>query len=322
MTRIKKIAAIVLLVLGVALAVVAWVTPQKLQQPEKLGLPASQVAQVSIVVLARDVVAGHVLEQADLTLKSVEQRPAQGFDSVSSAVGRSAAVELAQGATLTTSDLMEGLAGMLAEGERAVSIKVDEASAVGHKLQPGDWVDVFAVLRRDNQEVGATQARMLLPKKKVLAYGAQLHPQAQAAQDKAKDGNAADKQAPSPARTAVIAVQVEEVNRLLLVEQQGQVQLALRSPLDLNAPSSDKLKQIAGLGLQEAAAEGLSKNMAALDASLTALTLADITQDATAKPLGISAVSAVKATHRKALSTTGGASVEVIRGTRKETLKY
>ncbi len=38
-------------------------------------------------------------------------------------------------------------------------------------MQPGDYVDVFLVLRRDNQEIGASHARMLLPRLRVLAYG-------------------------------------------------------------------------------------------------------------------------------------------------------
>lgn len=323
MSRLTKFAAIALLLAGALLAVMALLNTQQSSQSEALPAPQAALPQVAVVVTARDVPAGQVLTAADVSVQNMAQMPANGFGNASMVVGRSTSVELAQGTPVAAHSLLDGLAGMLMVGERAVSIKVDEASAVGHKLQPGDWVDVFAVFRRDSQEVDTTQARMLLPRKKVLAYGAQLQTLPQGDGKKKEEAKSADRQNPPVARTAVIAVPVEEVNRLLLAEQQGQVLLALRSPLDQHEPSSDKLKHIAGLGVVAPLHQDVSKESAALDASLTALTMADLAKDTAAKAT-LSAKQAqpasVRRTHVRAAP--GGANVEVIKGVRKETLKY
>lgn len=323
MSRLTKFAAIALLLAGALLAVMALLNTQQSSQSEALPAPQAALPQVAVVVTARDVPAGQVLTAADVSVQNMAQMPANGFGNASMVVGRSTSVELAQGTPVAAHSLLDGLAGMLMVGERAVSIKVDEASAVGHKLQPGDWVDVFAVFRRDSQEVDTTQARMLLPRKKVLAYGAQLQTLPQGDGKKKEEAKSADRQNPPLARTAVIAVPVEEVNRLLLAEQQGQVLLALRSPLDQHEPSSDKLKHIAGLGVVAPLHQDVSKESAALDASLTALTMADLAKDTAAKAT-LSAKQAqpasVRRTHVRAAP--GGANVEVIKGVRKETVKY
>lgn len=323
MSRLTKFAAIALLLAGALLAVMALLNTQQSSQSEALPAPQAALPQVAVVVTARDVPAGQVLTAADVSVQNMAQMPANGFGNASMVVGRSTSVELAQGTPVEARSLLDGLAGMLMVGERAVSIKVDEASAVGHKLQPGDWVDVFAVFRRDSQEVDTTQARMLLPRKKVLAYGAQLQTLPQGDGKKKEEAKSADRQNPPVARTAVIAVPVEEVNRLLLAEQQGQVLLALRSPLDQHEPSSDKLKHIAGLGVVAPLHQDVSKESAALDASLTALTMADLAKDTAAKAtLSVKQAqpASVRRTHVRAAP--GGANVEVIKGVRKETLKY
>jgi pilus assembly protein CpaB len=323
MSRLTKFAAIALLLAGALLAVMALLNTQQSSQSEALPAPQAALPQVAVVVTARDVPAGQVLTAADVSVQNMAQMPANGFGNASMVVGRSTSVELAQGTPVAAHSLLDGLAGMLMVGERAVSIKVDEASAVGHKLQPGDWVDVFAVFRRDSQEVDTTQARMLLPRKKVLAYGAQLQTLPQGDGKKKEEAKSADRQNPPVARTAVIAVPVEEVNRLLLAEQQGQVLLALRSPLDQHEPSSDKLKHIAGLGVVALLHQDVSKESAALDASLTALTMADLAKDTAAKAtLSVKQAQPASVTRTHVRAAPGGANVEVIKGVRKETLKY
>ena len=325
MSKLTKFAAIALLLVGALLAVVALFNTQQSSHPEALPAPQAAVPQIAVVVASRDVPAGHVLTAADVSVQNMAQMPVGGFGNASMVVGRSTSVELAQGTAVATHSLLDGLAGMLMVGERAVSIKVDEASAVGHKLQPGDWVDVFAVFRRDSQEVDTTQARMLLPRKKVLAYGTQLQTPPQGDGKKKEEAKSADRQNAAVARTAVIAVPVEEVNRLLLAEQQGQVLLALRSPLDQHEPSSDKLKHIAGLGVVTPLHQDVSKESAALDSSLTALTMADLAKDTGAKPtptLSVKQAQPASAARVHVRAAPSGANVEVIKGVRKETLKY
>jgi len=323
MNKFSKFTAIALLLVGVLLAAIALLGTGRTGTPDGNPVQVVSAPQIAVVVAAKDVPAGHVLTAADVSVQNMSSMPSQGFASAALVVGRSTAVELAQGAPVVVASLLDGLSGMLVAGERAVSIKVDEASAVGHKLQPGDWVDVFVVLRRDSQEVDATQARMLLPRKKILAYGAQLQPQPQIAAKKTEEPKSSDRQNQNAARTAVIAVQVEEVNRLLLAEQHGQVLLALRSPLDQHEPSSDKLKQIAGIGVSTSLHQDVNKESAALDSSLTALTIVDLSKVVMAKETSFAKPNSPGvATSRQVRPVSTGASVEMIKGTRKETLRY
>lgn len=318
-TKFSKIAAIALLVMGVILAVLAFFIAQQTPEPKtnKSLVVRPEVKPFTAVVAARDLPAGHLLRAEDVTTDTFAQMPAEGIAQLNLVVGRTAAVEIGKDQVVAHSSLLEGIAGLLAAGERAVSIQVDEASAVGHKLKPGDWVDVFVVLRRDGQELEATQARMLLPRKQIIAYGARIHGATQDDETKNKDGTSLT------ARTAVIAVQVQEVNRLLLAEQQGQVQLALRSPLDHHEPSPAMLQQIAGLTVPSGLPPGASSEVNALNASLLPFKTSDL-----GKEIGKATTPAISKTAVKPSSSQGraktsnGVSVEVIRGTRKESIRY
>lgn len=315
MNRLSKILAFALLTIGATLALIAIYS----SQTKNINIEQSQdkvVAKrerVSMVVAGRDLPAGHYLKIEDLKTIEVEkstQLNPENIVSPSILLGRTTAVEIEKDKPISQSLLIEGIAGFLASGERAVSIKVDEASAVGSKLKPGDWVDVFVVLRRDGQEVDSTQARMVLPRKKLIAFGAKTQVNGHQADSKDKDTSN------GIARTAVIAVQVQEVNRLLLAEQQGQVQLALRSPLDQNEPSADMLQRIPGLNVAKSLNQNVSIETSALDASLLALKMSDLGSDNTA-----GSVKVVEQMNKK-VGASKGASVEVIRGSRREMVRY
>lgn len=306
-----KFLAAGLVLLGVLLAGAAWM----LSPPAPSAAAPAQAAvapvqpQQRIWVASRDLPAGQVLAASDVRVQAVEQPPAGALPESAPVLGRGTAQPLAAGQPVVVGSLLSGMAGLLQQGERAVAIKVDESSAVGHKLQPGDWVDVFVVLRRDGQEVGDTQARLLLSRKRVLAYGAQVeaaHPgpvAATASAEKTKPDSAADAgRNATPARTAVVAVAFDDVNRLLLAERQGQVLLALRSPLepaDAAAPMADGREPVA-------------------------LTLAQLS-DKPAAPVPLThrtppAPAPARAAAVKPPST--GVAVEFIRGARADTVHY
>jgi pilus assembly protein CpaB len=107
--------------------------------------------------------------------------------------------------------MVTGLALKVAEGERAVAVKVDESIGAGNRIRPGDFVDVFFVLRRDGNEIDQSQARLLLSRKRVLAYGAaSVDALSSAEKTEGKQANG-----PDNARTAVLAVPVAEVSHWL-----------------------------------------------------------------------------------------------------------
>lgn len=319
MNKTIKIFASLLLVIGFFLAAMAFFTSQR---EENAGLSKNfedlvEEKKVQVAVAARDLPAGHLLTPEDIGLEKLAQMPQGGYATSSLLLGKTISQDIPKNQVLTKSSLLEGVAGMLAPGERAISIKVDEASAVGHKVQPGDWVDIFVVLRKDSQEVGDTQARMVLPRKRVLAYGAKI-------QGESMDTESSKEQKNTVARTAVVAVQVDEINRLILAEQHGQMQLALRSPFDHNEPSADILKQIVGINVRHALNQDVSKETFALDASLTSLKLSELGRDSALKPSA--AAKNIKKTDQGTRKTSSvgnrGQVVEVIKGVNRETVRY
>lgn len=162
-------------------------------------------------------------------------------------------------ATLDRGQLAQGYAMQLNPGERALAVPVDEFVAAGNRILPGDYVDVFLNLRAPSgiNTDGQAQARLLLSRLRVLSYGAtDTAPAAAANSANPANGDAADSRAAdiqgssaasgsssnsasAPARSAVLAVPVEEANRLLLGAQQGKLFLALRNPTDVGLPDQD-----------------------------------------------------------------------------------
>jgi pilus assembly protein CpaB len=319
MSKISKLIAIVLLIFGFALAAFSLFSSGNKKSIDKEYVDVSREHKLFDVVVAnKDLSPGHSLRKEDLEIKREPEMIAGSFKDMNDAVGKTVAQDIQKDKAIFRSQLVGGVAGLVMEGERAVSIKVDEASAVGHKIQPGDWVDVFVVLKRDSQEINATQARMVLPRRKVIAYGARIH-------GESIEEDSKNKESAAVARTAVIAVKVEEVNRLLLAEQQGQVQLALRNPLDQNEPSADMLKQLPGLSVRKGLNQDVSDATAAINDSLAAIRVEDLAKEV-GSVLAMDKVAGKPGQIRKKSSSTqvaeSGVVVEVIRGTRKETVRY
>lgn len=298
-----KFVALALVVLGGGLAWMAFLVSGPAKAPVA-PTPGAVAPSVSMVVASKALPAGHLLQAEDVRLQPVAMLPPGAVALEASVLGRTLAQPAAEGDPVIASRLLGGIAAGLQAGERAVAIKVDESSAVGHKLAPGDWVDVLVVLRKDSQEVDATQARQLLARKRVLAYGSQM-------EGAGKDGADEAARTGQPPRTAVLAVQAQEVNALLLAERQGQVLLALRNPLDReDAPSRAAVPSTEVVVLEQLARTAPGR---ALPPSQTTslLTAHHGLPPAARRPGG--EVSPPRAT---------GLAVEVLRGNRSETVHY
>lgn len=266
-----KFMAVGMVALGLLLAAAALWMSRRASVPGAVavGHSVAQDPAQHMLVAQRDLPAGHVLDRDDVRVQAVTQRPAGALEEPAAALGRGLAQALHAGAPVMAGGLLSGLAGMLQPGERAAAVKVDEASAVGHKLQPGDWVDVWSVLRRDGVEVGDTQARLLLERKRVLAYGMQLDAAAgpPMATERNLSGMPDPARQPTPPRTAVLAVQGEEAASLLLAERQGQVLLVLRNPLDAEknaSPAAMSATTLTSLGQAAVASRWEAPSTAAL----------------------------------------------------------
>lgn len=261
--KITKILAIFLLFLAVGLAILAWTLGR---QPERSIAPTSTSISTAnqskdsqavtppekmyeVVAANKSIAAGKKLTTDDLKIIQLPVAVAETFSTVDEVLGRTAIVALQVDAPVFDQQLLEGLALQLEPGQRAVSIAVKEPMAAGHHVRPGDFVDVFVTLDAADKSLGVdTQTRLLLARSRVLAYGSNTveSPPPTTAQKQAKEQGSSgvqrsapsdeQRQRPQAINTAVLAVQLDEVQRLALAEKYGFLNLALRHPDDLSVP--------------------------------------------------------------------------------------
>lgn len=225
-----RIVAIVLLALAALLALLAWQVGSRTAKPPAQP-SSSPSAMHAVVVTTKAVEAGKPLSADALKVEMLPIDPAGGYDTVDAVVGQIPQIALGANVPVLESQLAGGLASQVPEGERAVAIAVDEVIGVGHRVRPGDLVDVFLVLRRDNQEIDGSQARLLLSRLRVLAYGAQaVNDTRAAAPDQMMNRR-------EGAKTAVLTVPLAQVSKLTMAQQAGRLVLALRNPHDGGMPS-------------------------------------------------------------------------------------
>jgi pilus assembly protein CpaB len=186
------------------------------------GATAPRKPGVDIVVAANDLQVGAKLEDRDLR---VVNWPAEGLpDGVihqkSRAIGRGVLQPLSKGEFILTNKLADkdvaGLPALIPPGMRAVSVRVNDVTAVAGFVLPGTRVDVL--LTGNPGAGGESVTTTVLENVEVLATGQKL------------ERNAAGE----PLSSAVITLKVspEDAQKLTLASQEGRIQLSLRNPLD------------------------------------------------------------------------------------------
>lgn len=353
MVNLTKIVAGLLVVVAALLGIFAWTLTRHAAPPP---VTAQAIPRTfAVVVAAHPLQAGQALTAADLQVTQLSTDPPGSYADVSSLVGRVPLSDVGIGAPIVDGALLSGLAGRLAPGERAVAIKVDELAGVGGRVRPGDSVDLFMLLRRDGAdgEIGRTQARLLLSKVRVLAYGRatitetsagvaasapestrDTNPMTAAANNAAQvDGGTPPAGGPGSndpvnARTAVIAVPVEQVDALALADTAGRLVMALRSPADTQvadrdifAPSGTVLIPTGGQAAL-AAAEPSTRAAAGLLLDQLVTDKGGKGSNTTIAPMPVLASLSPGSARRGAGSMTGSRAsaggVEVIRGDKRE----
>lgn len=246
MSSLSKIIAGVLLAAGLVLAFVAWrlASAPSAPAPAPAGPVASApaapaeppVKRYPVVVAATPIPAGTRID-GDKMLKVDQWQVALSgsYSSPAPLQGAYVRVDVAAGDPLLPSMLAQGLARQLKPGERALAIAVDEVVGGGNRIAPGDLVDVFFVLEK-GVEIQGGQARLLQSQVRVLAYGA-------ASLDGPEEKSTLPGPPGQPARTAVLAVPVDQVNELVLASRSGRLQLALRPVGDDGKPDTQLFAQ-------------------------------------------------------------------------------
>lgn len=331
MVNVAKIAVGVLLAVALALGVYGWMLskapPPGDPQAQASSSEGRSASTINVVVAAQELVAGQVIKSEDLQLAGLSSRPDGAYDDVPAAVGSVPAVDIPKGAPILKGQLVTGLALKVPDGERAVAVKVDESVGAGNRIRPGDFVDVFFVLRRDGNEIDQSQARLLLSRKRVLAYGA-ASVDALTSQEKAdskQQGNG-----PENARTAVLSVPVQEVSQLALGGSSGSLLLALRNPSDTSEPDMEKFSPLPGVlavslpkgATANAPLEGADAAQAGVAMStLAGSTAAPATRMNAAKPM-TAGIAKPAVPRTRTASADPSLSVEFVRGANSQTVRY
>ncbi|MCH7814367.1 MAG: Flp pilus assembly protein CpaB [Planctomycetes bacterium] len=146
--------------------------------------------------------------------------PEGAFGKFEDIEGRVTAKAIPQGAVVAPANLAPpgtraGIGERIEEGYRAVSVKIDETSAVGYQIQPGDYVDVIVVMKVRRNKKEETISRIILQRTKVAAVGQNLG---------APTGNVSQKKA----RSITLLVRDADVPKLHLAQTLGKVTLAMR----------------------------------------------------------------------------------------------
>ncbi len=125
---------------------------------------------------------------------------------------------------LTGENGRAGLAGIIGEGMRAVTIPVDTVNGVGGFVQPGDRVDIL--LTREDSETDEKSAKIIMENVKVLSVD--------------QDANTRSSTA-KVAKSVTLEADASGAQRLALANNVGRVSLLLRSAGDGSAGGSESL---------------------------------------------------------------------------------
>lgn len=181
-----------------------------------------------VVVAARALAAGHVLDEADLASRRVPARfapsAAQDIETASALVGRKLSDPLAAGDPVLSSVLEDEsrgeLSSALTPGMRAITLPVDPTMSFAGLLLPGDVIDLMHV---DEVSAGSgkPKVRSLLEGVRVIATGHRMR---------------SDSDTKEPFDTVTVDVSPRDAQRLVLAQQSGTLAAFLRASGDREAP--------------------------------------------------------------------------------------
>lgn len=317
MSSLSKIIAGVLLAAGIVLAFVAWRLASAPSAPP--AAPAGPVAATAtppaetpvkrypVVVAAAAIPAGTRIDSDKMLRVDQWQVALSGSYSATTPLqGAYTRVDVAAGDPLLPSMLAQGLARQLKPGERALAIAVDEVVGGGNRIAPGDLVDVFFLLEK-GVEIQGGQARLLQSQVRVLAYGA-------ASVDGPEEKSTLPGPPGQPARTAVLAVPVEQVNELVLASRSGRLQLALRPVGDEGKPDTQLFAQRSAV--LPARADLTPEQREQLQSGPNRAYAGDSLAQLDAP------TPAAKPAPARAAGGAGGRTVEILRGDKSERVRY
>jgi pilus assembly protein CpaB len=231
----------VLLVLLVAIAAGGGLAYGTYNYVRNVPASAASVPTRPVVVAAVDLGVGAAIRLEDVRTIDwpAAALPAGVFEKPEDVVGRGLVMPLIQNELvlpmkLASKEAGSGLPIMIPEGERAVSVRVNEVIGVAGYVLPGTRVDVVAVASATDKKADTT-SKVVLTNVQVLAAGTKME----------QNG---DESKPIPVTVVTLLVAPDQAERLTLASTEGKIQLALRNPLDQSSPVTSGVRPAGLLG--------------------------------------------------------------------------
>ena len=122
----------------------------------------------TVVVAAQDLRAGHTLVESDLTLLAMPANAvaSDALTETSQAVGQTLRIDRGQGDILRTSNLGEMIT--LQPDERAVAVKITDATGLAGLLVPGQKIGIIASVQMQSSDTQGTFSKATLEGLRVL----------------------------------------------------------------------------------------------------------------------------------------------------------
>ena len=222
-----------MIVLGVALVAALAASYFAYVGMQRMALNAAGPGTVPVVVAAREIPLGTLITREHVRLMDWPAgSPVTGaLTRLDDAIDRGAIMGIAVNEPLTNSKVAEkgigaGLPPTITPGMRALSLKVNEVVGVAGFVVPGSRVDVLVTIESpEAQGLGRNRmTRVVVSNAQVLTAGTRIDQETAT-----KEGK------PIPASVVTVLVSPEDAERLALAQNEGQITLTLRNPLDAAA---------------------------------------------------------------------------------------
>lgn len=195
-----------------------------------------EVAQYEVVVAASNLPQGWRLQANDLrTVPWPSGSPVEGtFTDPQGLIDRGLIQAIAENEPIRERELAPieagaGLATLIPEGMRAVSVRVNDVNGVAGFIVPGSHVDVVVTVK-NSAASSEPMTRTVVSNVIVVTAGRRID------QEEAKDGE--------PIQTSVVTLAVlpEDGERIALAQNEGRITLALRNKLDVQQTDTQGVK--------------------------------------------------------------------------------
>jgi len=213
-----------LVVVGLAVVLASLASFGVYRAVQQLPVREVEVATRFAVVAKEPLGVGTVLQAAQVQLVPwPEASPVQGgFANVEEVVGRGLIAAAVANEPITESKLAPreaggGLPPLITPGMRAMSVKVNDVISVAGFVREGTRVDLLVTMRSGQESM----SRVVVSNVQVLTANTQFD------QQKGREGTAV------PSTVVTLLVTPQDAERIALAQNDGQIMLALRNPLDI-----------------------------------------------------------------------------------------